>query len=277
VEITGTMKQAGSIVLGDRGDGTTAPWSFSLDTTTGEHEAIAFDAARFAITRNVTVDAAMQLPDVDLDAGSTPFTAVGFVLHGLDGADKLSSDITFYTDHEYVDLPRSGGGANAFPSSAFTGGELEFAEAHATHGNKVRTLESFTDDGQLVTEATLLPELEVTLADGAAHWTTLPTGYDESVLSVEGDSAGVFISASPVYLADQTALAFDPSAIPDWDPAWTVVTPTSTDFYVAQFPSSGADVLSEVTDAAAASRIRSRAHAHPGRRDRRSARRPTRR
>ncbi|MEP6859459.1 MAG: hypothetical protein ABJE66_02500 [Deltaproteobacteria bacterium] len=229
--VTGQMQQAGKLIVGGVTEsGTTSPWSFSLAVAMGTHDLVAFDAAKMQITRDIAVDAAVALPNVDVEANGTAYTNATLALTGLGVGDTVQSDSLLYTQNDYVQLSQTTDTSVVLAPNALLG-QNDFTELDTSVTNMAAgTLRAVRAYDNTTTAFTLPPVLTgVTFGTAVpvtAQWATLPA-LSRVVLEADAiTSTGVIVQnvrATQAWLTKTgaTSLAFASDAT-HYDPSWNV-------------------------------------------------------
>jgi hypothetical protein len=243
VTVTGQMAQAGDVDM-DRSCASraTAPWSFALQVSPGTHDLIAAGGGAMAIRRELQIDAATTLPDLDLDLAAEGAALVShpILITNPDPSGYVYGEVDLYTQHDGLAVSSAEGtvapgrtiDALAVPPSLLVPSDVQTVEVYSPGGDapmQRAARAAFTDR---------LPELDL-LAPPSAQ---IDVVSDVDVISWQGPLAprwtyldfevdsGSFptsftqrITATRKWLEahDATSLQFDVD-VPEYDRSWSV-------------------------------------------------------
>jgi hypothetical protein len=211
VAVTGTMQQPGVASLYDIQESATGPWSFTLAVPPGQGDLVAVGNGKVAITRDLAIAGAMQLPPIDVDRDGTPLVPVALALDGVQSADQLTSEIDLYSRNSIAWGPTvEGATAQMLPASLLRPDDEVDLYLEAWGAPYFRSLDATFDGTQ--TRFQLMPlvgDIQFD-ASGGATWAQLPQHTEVSVLLTAGNSAQR-VSASETWLAanGNTTLGLD--------------------------------------------------------------------
>jgi hypothetical protein len=255
VAITGMVAQPGSVFMYDTKSGTTSPWSYALDVTTGPHDLIAAGATKIAIQRGLNITVAAAEPTIDITATGTAYDQETMTVANV-GAATLTSQVDWLTTNEFAQIAGTGANVNLIPDALLGTQDFVVLDMVATNGKKTRTAEQFPSSSALVTDLTLLDELgTITYTGLSAQWTTLPPGITDVSLQISSPQGFLGIDASPGFYGSKTSIATDLTGVPGYDATWTPTTAPQHDFAVS-LSVGGVTQRSTITDATTTSMFR---------------------
>jgi hypothetical protein len=230
--VTGTMVQAGSVVIQDDSASSATPsWPFSLSATAGTYDLAAFDSANTSmlIRRGIDVEspglAIASALDLSTEGSATVHTTVALA-DAADGA-VISLNDALFTENSFIDLPAGSAAGSATatvitaPPAFLTTNDLESVEIDADTTATSQEASIFAEGPADVPDAIdLLPALSgitFTPATGTigAAWTTLPSAeHPQLYLVIANAEVEQGIQATPAWIAlhGMTQLAFDTTA-----------------------------------------------------------------
>jgi len=229
VDVTGTMKQAGTIQIGDVTQSkATANWSFDLAVAPGTHDVVAYDTDTMYVNRSQDMTAATALGTLDVVASGTAMTAVPLVIGNV-GSDTLGTELEWLLTNDFVFMTGTSATIETPPASLVMANDFEFLDVTATGTNTFRdgsAVFSGTDPGFTLPDPLTGVTLTATSTDVTATWGTLST-YDSLALYVSGGTTTapqeqeVTVSQSWIQATSATHLTFD-AMPPGYDASWHV-------------------------------------------------------
>jgi hypothetical protein len=229
--VTGQMAQAGTVIVGGVSQkSNTAAWSFSLAVPMGTHDEIAFDGLKMQITRDIAVNAAVALPNIDVATNGTTYTKPTLALTGLGTGDTTQTQSILYTNNDYVQLSQTTNATAVLAPDSLLG-QNDFTELDVNVTNMTAGTFRGASTYDNTTTAFTLPAVLTgvtfgTAAPITAQWGTLPAASN-AYLSAESFTSTTFtaqrVSATQSWISETnaTSLAFASDA-PSYDPAWNV-------------------------------------------------------
>ena len=245
-EVTGVMKQAGTVSF-DGVDGSTfGPWSFSFDVSEGTHDLIAIGKTHMLIRRGIAVESDMTLAPIDVDVDGQPFDTVAFSTNAIADVEMVRGYLHLETATEYASIGGTATSLDTPPASLLVPGDKMFADIAAstkTTSRGVRTPFTGGNNSYLLPPALSGLTYSYPYRQPWATWTTMPP-FTELSLSLFSFTSGASqrVSCSASYLATTHAnwLSFYP--LPDdYDTRFTldVVGPYVRSFRRDNSPPSG--------------------------------------
>jgi len=226
VAITGHMVQAGSVTFGDMASSTTAPWDFSLNVTTGNHDLIATSASnQLVIRRDQPVTMAGSIAAIDTAQEGTPMVPVTLTVDGVGSGETVRNELDLYLTNDFASWTTASSTIETPPASLLQQNDFEFLFADAS----TTTQDHWADTQFTGTETsfTLLPFLDgvqFTVANSTvvATWGTVPA-YDDLALAVYSAAANERVRATKGWFDATHAaqLTFDLMP-PGFDASWAV-------------------------------------------------------
>ena len=268
--ITGQMAQAGTVIVGGVSKkSATAAWSFSLDVPMGTHDALAFDATKMQLTRDISVTAAASLPNIDVAANGTAYTNATLALTGLGTGDTTQTDSILYTNNDYIELSQTTNATAVLAPDSLLG-QNDFTELDTNVTNMAAgTFRGATTYDNTTTAFTLPAVLTgVTFGTAApltAHWGTLPASTNV-YLAAESFTATTFtvqrVTATQSWISETsaTSLAFATDA-PNYDSGWNVDPATGYLSFEVSLDSQTGSLFSGVSTSPQSAQLMTRAHA----------------
>jgi hypothetical protein len=236
VAVTGTMAQAGQVIMGDVVESDTPNWNVALTVAPGPHDLIAVDTDHhMLIRRGLDISAPTTLDPIDL-TGAAAMMPLTLTLNGLTGGEMLLSQIEMFTQNEVAIFQSTTPSLYAAPSSLLTANDFEFVIAEAFTNTGYRYVETqFT--GSQTTFTLPDPLTGVTFGNGSVSWTNLPSMYEGASLMLQQNAGDHLVEqdvqASQSWLAAKqtTTIAFDVQP-PGYQDAWNIDTHAN---YAQQF------------------------------------------
>jgi hypothetical protein len=218
VAVTGQMLQPGEVQMLARDEGTASPWTFELMVLADTHDLVAFGESMVLLRRNISVTAAMTLPDVDLTQGGAAYATTPVLLDNVLGDETVETVASIFTGNDIADYVRSGSTLYEVPSSLLGPTDFQFAEIRATTATTSRS--ASIDTMGPTPMLTLMPRLSgIEFSDHGATWSDLPDSTAEVRLFSSNASEYLTIEASGGYIAGDTELGVTLD-IPGYDDAW---------------------------------------------------------
>ncbi len=220
--VTGTMVQAGKVMVGNANDDSTTPnWSFALDVEDGVQDVLAIGSGRMRLQRAVLIDKPTALPAIDVVQSGVALDTRTLTINNMATGDTARTRTYFLTQRAFFVIEDAAGQtARVAPAAQVIANDVQFVEFSASNGTYRRTALKRHTAAAPVSTFTLLPRLENTqLANGTATWTSIPDGGRE-LLIYSGETA-IHRFASPGFLGTATSLAID-TEIPGFMPEWKV-------------------------------------------------------
>ena len=230
--VTGQMLQPGSVQMSDTATGTTSPWSFSLDVSAGTHDLFAIGATNMLIRRDLALNAATAIADVDVATDGTPYANVAATVVGAGQTESVEIQSELFSANGYATLSDTADRTIKYAPAALL---VASDEAQVN----VRVLDTaMTVERQVYafnaspTTFTLMPVLTGvtfgTAAPVAATWGTLPAYTMLEMFTLGGIEASFYeqnVIATQQWIAKTgaTSLAFENGAT-GYNPAWNVPT-----------------------------------------------------
>jgi hypothetical protein len=259
VAVTGTMNQAGKVMMYDSASGTSAPWNFSLQVPPGTHDLAAIGNQRMLLQRGISITAATALPTVDVVTNGAAMGSATLALTGTTPGETVTSSLALFTTNEYITVSETTDGSVALPPASLIDSQdfeyLQVDSQNAAHTSD-RGVYVFGYDGtsNAYTLPSALSGITYATPSGAltATWSQLPT-YTAVNLTVFTNAAPYgqqHLVATKGWLdaTGATNIAFDTSA-PDYAAAWK---PDLTKSYLRMFgvddAEAGADYSSSIMD-----------------------------
>lgn len=228
--VTGQMLQPGSVQLQDSAMGTTSPWSFSLNVSAGTHELVAIGATDMLIRRNLALNAATTIPDVDVTTAGTAYTPTTATITGADPADSVEIQSVLFTSDDFATLSDTSDRTIVYaPAAVLVANDQPQVQVQVTNMAMTTVRSVFAFDSNPTT-FTLMPVLTGitfgTTAPIAATWGTLPAYSNLDVIAFGGTQSSFVeqrVTATKAWLdkASVTTLAFESEAM-GYNPAWNV-------------------------------------------------------
>jgi hypothetical protein len=267
--VTGTMAQAGTVIVGGVSKkSSTAAWSFSLAVPMGTHDAVAFDAAKMQITRDVDVSAAVALPAIDVAANGTAYTNATLALTGLGTGDTTQTQSVLYTANDYVELSQTTNTTAVLAPDALLG-QNDFTELDTNVTNMAagtfRGASSYDNTTATFTLPAVLTGVTFgTAAPVTAHWATLPATTNvylaaESLTATTFTAQRVTVTQSWISETNATSVTFASDA-PGYDAGWNVDPATGYLSFEIQLESQTGSLFSGIESSPQTAQLKARAH-----------------
>lgn len=226
VTVTGDMAQAGEVFLGGSASGTTAPWSFSIDTTAETHDLVAVGAnQRLLVQRDLLITGATTLPTLDVTTAGVAMTATPLAITGMVSGEELTTSYDWFLGNDFVTLSGTSTTMMVPPASVVEASDFAFLNVSLESPTTYRYASTmFTG---IETSFTPLPILSgITYApsggDLTASWGTLPT-FDDVSLNLYANQRSVRVSTSKRWLdTTQAANLTTKIELDALDPAWRI-------------------------------------------------------